>query len=204
MSHTPAQRALAVAIAQREKARTDLELYIQRLSALELAEQEAEQAEADTQAALMEATATKIRTGTDTTNTARTAYQSAVTAVAVAEVEHAAAEQVVTEQKAELDRAEKAASRAAVEVAKQVAAEHEPALIAAARAYGAALAKHRALIRFSRKASADSGLIADPISDWSNSNNPLKLKAEQLINSAEVDGLSEQHMLDAKLNGGAA
>jgi hypothetical protein len=73
-------------------------------------------------------------------------------------------------------------------------------LIAAASAFGQSLAKRRALIRFARAASADSGLVADPVADL-NSSNPLKVKVDAMISGADFEpvGLSEQAVLDEEL-----
>jgi hypothetical protein len=205
MSHTPEQKALSIAIAKRDAAKASLERFRQSVAALAAAEQTATKAEAEARAQLEAAIVAKVKGNgePDTTASARNVYQLAMADLAVAETEHAAGERVVTEAERDLEQLSKAAHRAAVEVAKAVAAHEQPRLVAAARAYGQALHRHKALIRFARAASADSGLIADPIADIQNANNPLKLQIDALTSGTELDPLrlTESEMLEAKIGG---
>jgi hypothetical protein len=199
--HTPEQKALAVLIAKREAARAQLDRYKASVHVLADAEETARKAEGAAQANLQEAAVNKIKTGTDTTVNARAVYDAAMRALQAAETEHAAGKRVVLEAAHELDQLTKEVHRQCVEVAKSIAAHDEPNLVAAARAYGEALHRHRSLISFARAASADSGLVADPVADL-NSNNPLKLQIDTLIAGTDLQpvGLTESSMLDAKLS----
>jgi hypothetical protein len=163
------------------------------------AEQAAHRAEADAQQALHEAAADKVRTGTDTTAAARSAYQQAMADLAVAETEHEAGKRVVLESEHELKQVAKDAHKMAAQVAKSIADAEEPSLVAAARTYGEKVARHRALTRFARAASADGGSIVDPIPEL-NANNPLAALLQDLTAGRDVElHFSEQTLLDAKL-----
>jgi hypothetical protein len=203
MSHTPEQKALAVLIAKREKAEQQLTLCRQRVHVLGDVEQAAQKAEAEAQARLNDAAAEKVRTGNDTTAEARAAYQQAIADLAVAETEAAAGRRVILEDRTDLATLERDVHRQCAIVAKAIAEHEQPRLVATARAFGEALARHKSLIRFARAKSADSGLIADPIADIQNSNNPLKLQIDDLINGKDLEAvaLTEQAMLDAKIGG---
>lgn len=198
MSHTPTQRALAVAIAAREEATKKLEKYRHKWAEVEQAEYAADQNAAAAHAALVDATATRIKTGTDDTEAAKVAYGAAVATASLAEVEKLATDRVKKEAAVEVDLATKAALRAAIDVARQVAADHEPHLRACADAYGKALGKYKGLVRFARAASNDLKMPADPVADL-NSNAPLKGDLDKLVNDNEQLFFTELSLLDVKL-----
>lgn len=195
------QQTLAIAIAKRDAAKATLERFRQSVASLAQAEQTASKGESDARALLENATMAKVRGDGDTTANARAVYHTAMADLAVAETEHAAGKRVVAEAEHELEQLTKASHRAAVDVAKAIAAAEEPALILAARRYGNALARHKSLIRFARAASADAGTVSDPIADL-NSNNPLKLQLDALTNPQVIDSsfaVTEASLLDAKV-----
>jgi len=207
MSHSPAQKTLGVAIGKRNQAEENLQKYKATLYRLQEVDAAAQKAEADAQANLNQLMQEKIKTGVDATANARAVYSQAMLDLQIATTEHEAGKVVVMQAEHELTQLGRSASRAAVDVARAIAEAHVPGLLTDAKRYSNALQRYKALVRFARAASADSGLISDPIPDLANSNNALRLRLDELINRQTLDDsftLTEASLLDAKLDIGGA
>jgi hypothetical protein len=191
---------LATAVTKRDEQRMTLARYKNTLNQLTNGERLAEKAEESAKANLIQLTQEKVRTGVDGgAKAARATYSQAMLDLQIATTEREAAEQVCKQAEQELDRLTKSAHRAGIDVAKATATAEQSGLLVAARRYGLALARHRALIRYARAASSDSGVISDPIPEI-NSLNPLKLELDALVSGEGLDPVSvtERDMLDAK------